>query len=418
MTGRKYNVYSLLIFIYTLFLFKLTGGLTDSYSTTSYAFSYLEYGLASRMLLSTVYDLFCRIIPDLRTAAGCLYFMIAINIVMYFTFWRFGRYIRSKITDEVRNRAFSILYLLGMMIVCVSFSSLSNFGKTDSFLFICTIIQTYLLIEEKHEWLIIPLNILQVCTHEGFLCMTACVNNAILAYNIARSQNKRKYILLLAGSLVSICAPAVYFVFFKDHGTYEQFVSAFKYASSLNYRGSVHSNYIAQRLGMDVPEGYAVIKDAEYKEKEMIELPVFLCTWFLPYILICLKFIKNIFRLEKRKGTYIGMGLIVILLIMVEFIIFCDFGRYFVWYVYSFVMLMSFLAVKDKAAGNALASTVDRRDIIYYLLALFTLLSLPYGSSFISIPTSLIAGKIQELFKAKTTLPLPEFDITRKGGLM
>lgn len=318
----------------------------DSYSTTSYAFSYLKYGLSSRMLLGTVYDLFCKVFPFMYSWQGLFAFMLLLALGFAFTLYKFADYVLCKFNDSGIRRNILCISALAFMWLIPSYIAGQNFGKTDTFIFIINIIQAYLLIENKHEWFVPLLSLLGVLTHEGYLCMTAPVIIAIQVYKAVKAPKDRKlyYWLLFALNLILICAPAVYFVFFKAQGNEQMWIDAYNVSAYLNSEGGVHNGYISQRLNYAPGFTKGTSKDALLKANEIKETPIFLIL-FSPVIYRFIKAIKEYFRIEK-KGLTIVLLLIGPVLIGVEFYIFCDFGRYVTWLIFYYFILYLFVVSK------------------------------------------------------------------------
>lgn len=360
-------------------IFRLSSGFfnVDNYSTTSYAFSYLTYGISSRMLLGTIYDVICKVCPPFLSWWGCFIFMMFIAILFIFILIKFVLFAldKTQIGSKAR-KAFLCFSTLCLMWLIPSYLAGQNFGKTDTFIFIVNILQVYLILKGKCEWAVPLLSLLGVCTHEGYLCMTACVSIALLLYKAVTNERKLYYWSLFALNLVAICAPAVYFVFFKTKGDEEQWLSAFALAKSLNKEGSVHIGYVSQRLNYSPEFTKGTSNDANLKAKQIKQIPFFLLL-IIPTLRRFFKTIKESFTI-KRKGLLWAMLLIAPALIFVEFYIFCDFGRYVTWLIFYYFMLGIFFVATFPSQEIGEIYVMKNKQLltnVFYICLLTPLLS-------------------------------------------
>lgn len=366
-------------------LFTMLTRIVSTYSTTSYAFSYQIDGFGSRMLLGSIYRALCDVFPSLYSPDGCFWFMLVLALISAVMLTWFGVYLSRK----VKNRNFDYFLAIGIFIVNVSFLGGENLGKTDSFLFIINILQLLLLLKGKGEWLIPLMSILGVMTHEGYLCMTAPISICLLLYKAINCREKRGYYILLSvANIFAIVLPAVYFVFLKTPGTQEMWNVAYERAAQLNEHGWVHQTYVDQRVGF---AGSQVANDSIYKERAIKQLPIFLIT-FIPILYPFLKMgIKGI-KTKKTRATSLYCVLITFVLILVEFIVFCDFGRYFVWLIFCFTLIFGYIAVNNQKFKEILIDAYDLNKVNKIGIVLFMLLFTPFMSSSYNLLLNILIG--------------------------
>ena len=349
-----------------------------NYSTTSYAFSYLKYGFNSRMFLGTIYQLIGLIFPSIISWKGCYCFMLIILALFDLSFLLFVEYIINKTCLSNRINIYCVS-LLTMLIMILSYSYGSNFGKPDTFLFMLSFIQIYLIVEEKHEFLVPLLSILQVMTHEGFLCMIANVSICLLAYKALTKktkEEKRKYWILFAVNMICICSFAIYFVFFKISGNAKLYEQAVKDSALLNRVGSVHYEYVAQRI--NYLESVPSAGTSYFKNKEISQTPIFLIL-FSPVLIF---YLFNLFRTVKNNEHSIGTLVIYaigIILIIPEFILFCDYPRYFTWIIFFTFVYVGILSLNSTLESKRNVSKAT--TIMIVLIIIYSLLFIPLESS-------------------------------------
>ena len=141
-------------------------------------------------------------------------------------------------------------------------------------------------------------------------------------------------------------------------GTVECYNEAYELAKTLQKDGTIHYNLLYMMSGYQ-PDQAPVINDAGFVEENMKELPVFLVV-FIPAFYIFGRAIVNMFKgIEKNHlGIHITAVILGPALIAVEYMKYCDYGRYIWWLVfYFFTTFLSFIVLEDKGANNAISKT-------------------------------------------------------------
>ena len=373
----------------------------DCYSTTLLSFNYFDYGFGSRMLIGTMYALLCKILPCAYGYKGAFWFMMFFALVMAITLIVFAVYLIGKLPKEKTAVKQGVASFTSLALVWLIISNMigQNFGKPDALIIAVNVLQVYLLLENKKEWLVPLLSLVGVCCHEGYLCMTACVSIGLLLYKAVRCTKKEKlyYWGLFVANLVLICGPAVYFVFFKPQLTH-LWDTALAVSKGLSLNKGVHIELIAQRLNAPIPESIdmtSVITDAEFKLAELKETPVFIIL-ALPALIRFVTLIKALFKrkdgINRHTGLYIGLFAVGVILVAVEFYLFCDFGRYVGWLIFYFWIILTYIAIKEKNGEEAFALAYQHSEKGVVIRALALLPLLPLNSSYYSFISALIAG--------------------------
>ena len=361
---RDYRLFMLAFFLFLLYgvAIQLFSGwfLADSYVTTLLAFSYLSHGFFRRGLVGTLFDILCRILPAARSYRGAIWFMWGVNLLYFSALLSFSKCIFGKLREKAvyKGAFFFALVCFAFMIptVCVRSGAL---GRADLLQIILCLLQIYLLIEMKLEWLTVPMTAINVMFHEGYVLMTFCAVLIVLLYRALNTEGKRKkYWVLFALHIAVLLAVSVLSLVCTRAGSPEGYEKALASAQSLNAQGNVHWNLLYMMSGY-TPENAAIIDDNRFVLEGRRELPFFLVC-FIPAFLVFGKAIVNLFKQAggKKCGTHITAVLLGPVLIGVEYLKYCDYGRYILWLVfYFFVVFLSFAAMNDEGAEGALSKS-------------------------------------------------------------
>ena len=342
----------------------------DSYCTTLLAFSYQKYGFVRRGLLGSIYQLFCSWFPGLLNDKGAFGFMCGMTILYWGALVLFCKQAVNRTVERKNQRClfFFLLFFMEFLIPTAFFAG-GAFGRADLCQMVICLLQIYLIIERRMEWLTIPLTSVNVLFHEGYLCMTFAAVLIILIYRLAKDEGaKRKYLWLLIGNIIAMAIPAVISVACSRNGTIEEYEQAYAVAESLNSSGAVHYNLLSTMCGYE--QNVILTDDSIFKSRELLETPVFLVI-FLPVLIAYGKFIVGLFRhlQGKKKGVYLWLLLLGPALISVEFIVFCDFGRYVCWLCfYYFASFISLYSMGDEALALTVTQMLDGKKRYIFLI--------------------------------------------------
>ena len=401
--GRN-KIFDTLLFLLAFAIFWCYGvyyrrfweGSAGSYVTTLLAFSYLDNGFCRRGLIGTLFSVIYKIFPAEKTALGATRFMWGMSVVYSASLILFFRWICSKIKDEKVYRG---AYIFG--VICFAFLIPTAcfqggaFGRADLLQMAVCLLQVYLLVERKCEWLTIPLTAVNVLFHEGYVLMTFGSVLIVLLYRAICTEGAHRKYWLLFGLNIAVCGimSVLSLKGGNKAGTPESFAASSALAKLLNEYGSVHYNLLYMMAGYQ-PENAPVINDANFVNFQLRELPVFLVC-FIPAFLVFGRGIVNLLRGTngKKIGLYITAVLLGPALIAVEYIKYCDYGRYIVWIVfYFFVMFLAFAAMDDEKAKNALSVSFGYKNFTALLIVILMMIYQPIPICGFTQVSSQLAG--------------------------
>ena len=311
-TLRKYNSNKTFLIVMAIFMclmsFRFFAKELSSFNVTLYAFNY-SYGFMSRGLIGTIWRGIDNILPgDQMTHEALFIFSAIITVIYILVMFVFFCVIIKKCSDkDMRNIRYLIL-LLSIFAIPI-FGTRSNFGRIDLFLFIIVYICLICIINEKAEWICIPLVIVAECIHQGFVFMNINIILVLFFYKIMKRTGKerRKYIIYFALTLICASVFFLYFEFFTQidgESIYEEIVST---AKSLSYSGEAYSKMLVQHeiLGQGV-----WMDEWRFHKANFVDVPIFVIL-FLPYLIIgddVLVAVHDCGRLDVR-GVRAGRGL-------------------------------------------------------------------------------------------------------------
>ena len=347
------------VFLFILAIFaalvavRFFDGEINAQDTTIYAFNY-GYGFISRGLMGSILCLL-----DSLTAADLMNYetIYAISIagtagffVSLFAFYR----ALLKTCDANKYRLMQLLIVAVSIYAFPEFVSYENFGRVDVFLAILMLIGMTTLVTEKAEWLIVPLCIVGMLLHQGFIFMNINILLVGLFYKMLlgeEAKSRRYYGILFAVTLTVCSALFIYFEFFSHvNGTdiYDT-VKAMARQLSADGRqyapGIINHEILGEGVFMD-EWPYHVINYAETAEFVIL---------FLPYIVIAWRFCRNLVRSAgdmRHRLAYLAIALGAWTVIP-EMVLKIDYGRYVyeIVFYYLAVVMMVMTFEKTKEAG-------------------------------------------------------------------
>ena len=367
----------------------------STYNTTLFALSY-DYGFISRGFMGSVFNFVGDLLPwDIHNYMGVYNFNGFFTIVYYLVLFWFYKVCLDHCKDEnKRNLKYLIVFL--SLFAFTMWTTTINFGRLDLYLFIFMLISVILIIEEKHEWLIIPIGIICTCIHQGYVFTNANTILVLLLYKIllGNPKNRKKYVAIFLLYFLSISALFLYFEFFS-HVNGEAIVAEVKAAAkALSKSGKTYNPSIINHeiLGLDVTED-----ELEYHIENAREFPVF-CVLFSPYIFFGFRFfIKLVLdkaaSLEKRFAyfAFLAGGLTM----LPQFLLKVDYGRYMFNLIFYYVsLLIVALAMKDRTIENhleTLKGELKKLTPLTFVWFLYPFLLTPFRAVAISYPIKKLA---------------------------
>ena len=326
--------------------------------TTVFAFSY-KYGFISRGLLGTIWQGLNAILPiDIMNFESIYAFTFILTIGFYMVFlWFF--YTCLTLCNEKDERNVQHLACFLAVFSFPMFVTTENFGRTDEYLMIMTVICCILIVKEKLEWLVVPLTTICVVMHHGYVFMYLNIILVLFFYKIMFNEAKRKkYIILFALTFIIGSAFFLYFEFFshpEGANAYKEIVALSK---QLAQDGKSYSTSMVKHeiLGEDVFE-----YEWKFHLINYYSTPVALVI-YLPYLMIGIPFFVRLFKGKNLKEKLVYLAVAVGSLTTIpQFILKVDFGRYFyAVFFYYIAIVMCLIAMKDKHVIGQLEDSIER----------------------------------------------------------
>ncbi len=388
-TEKKNN----LRFIVAMALFAIVVGIRyfehgiNAQDTTAFAFSY-KYGFISRAFMGTFLQILDNIFPqNLMSYKGIYYLSYIATIVLIIMLLVLFYCILRKIDSNYRKYAEMIMVFIAINAFPM-YLTIDNFGRLDVYLTIIMLLSVLLMVEEKLEWLIVPLSILAMLIHHGYVFMNINIILVFLLYKAFRHEgNKRKYYLSLF--IITFLAVSVLFIYFEmfSHIRGEAiYKEVYENAASLSVDGnSVNDSLLKHEiLGLDVYDD-----EYSYRRLNQVEFPKYFIL-FSPIIIAAGLFIKNIMCETKEYRTKF-MHIVILLggvTVLPEMILKVDYGRYafalILYYALALILLLSFNDVEVKRVITAFGDKYNKEKWIIPTLMLYAMLFVPYRAVRIS----------------------------------
>ena len=358
------------------------------YNTTLFAMNY-DYGFISRGFLGTFWKALDSILPyDLMTYTA-VYNFTGLCTVIYFLclFWFYRSAMKHSADSDKRNMQHLIVFL--SVFAFPMFVGKAMFGRLDVYLFIFMLIGMVLILEETCEWLIIPMGIICMCIHQGFVFTNANTLLVMLFYKIllGKPEKRKKYIAIFSLFFVTISILFLYFEFFS-HVNGEAIVEEVKAnAKLLSQTGTMYNPSIINHeiLGKDV-----FLDEIKYHNYNMQDFPVFIVL-FAPYIYYGFKFF---FHLVKDKTSTAVTRLVYFAFLMggatmiPQFLLKVDYGRYMFHLIFYYVsLLIAAMAMGDKKIGtdlDSLKAELKKISPLTFIWFMYPLLLTPFKDVTIS----------------------------------
>ncbi len=358
------------------------------YNTTLFAMSY-RYGFISRGLLGTYWLTMDRLLPfSIMNYRAVYWFSLAVTV--FYLLLQMYFFIRCvKKAKEKNYGSMCQLILLLMAFVMPMYIGSQMFGRLDIYLYILTLAALLLLLEEKWEWLIVPIGIVAMLIHQGFVFTNANLILVPMFFEILMTQDRKKrkkYIWIGGVFFLTISVLFLYFEFFSHSNGAQYYEEIIANAKALSFDGeSFNVSLISHEiLGEDVYE-----LETLYRSYNRIEFPTALLL-FSPYIMIFIHYIYILLKgkkpLEFLAYAAIPLGIVTII---PEMILKVDYGRYaFGTVYYILTMLLFFMAKGDGEVERAVSLeklSIKKWNPIPYTLLIYVLFLVPFWDNLISI---------------------------------
>ena len=374
------------------------------YNSTILAFSY-KYGFISRGLAGTIYQWIDSILPvNMIDYAMVLRFTLIVTLAFYVLFFAFCYQCMKRCQEEYLGR-FLYLILFYAVFVVSMFAYKRNFGRLDLYLMALTVIGTMCLIAKKAEWLIVPLSMISVMYHQGYVFMFYNILLALLVYRLLSEKEKKAriyYGIILLVSLIGCSALFLWFEFFShtDGVRYVDEIIANAKAMTKPFNGMTYHDTLIDHeiLGID-------LSDVEYPYRVMnwIEIPFFIAI-ISPYIVLAVKLFRRILARAQGKTERLKYGFLAIAAgtLLPLFLMKCDYARWvFALISYYCMIFLALVAMEDQIVAEELTgifTEIKEKYPFAILLLLLPALLTPFWDVHINGLLRGISNPINETF--------------------
>lgn len=374
------------------------------YNSTILAFSY-KYGFISRGLAGTIYQWIDHILPvNMIDYAMVLRFTLIVTLAFYVLFFAFCYQCMKRCQEEYLGR-FLYLILFYAVFVVSMFAYKRNFGRLDLYLMALTVIGTMCLIAKKAEWLIVPLSMISVMYHQGYVFMFYNILLALLVYRLLSEKEKKAriyYGVILLVSLIGCSALFLWFEFFShtDGVRYVDEIIANAKAMTKPFNGMTYHDTLIDHeiLGID-------LSDVEYPYRVMnwIEIPFFIAI-ISPYIVLAVKLFRRILARAQGKTERLKYGFLAIAAgtLLPLFLMKCDYARWvFALISYYCMIFLALVAMGDRIVAEELTgifTEIKEKYPFAILLLLLPALLTPFWDVHINGLLRAISNPINETF--------------------
>lgn len=374
------------------------------YNSTILAFSY-KYGFISRGLAGTIYQWIDSILPvNMIDYAMVLRFTLIVTLAFYVLFFAFCYQCMKRCQEEYLGR-FLYLILFYAVFVVSMFAYKRNFGRLDLYMMALTVIGTMCLIAKKAEWLIVPLSMISVMYHQGYVFMFYNILLALLVYRLLSEKEKKAriyYGVILLVSLIGCSALFLWFEFFShtDGVRYVDEIIANAKAMTKPFNGMTYHDTLIDHeiLGID-------LSDVEYPYRVMnwIEIPFFIAI-ISPYIVLAVKLFRRILARAQGKTERLKYGFLAIAAgtLLPLFLMKCDYARWvFALISYYCMIFLALVAMGDRIVAEELTgifTEIKEKYPFAILLLLLPALLTPFWDVHINGLLRGISNPINETF--------------------
>lgn len=374
------------------------------YNSTILAFSY-KYGFISRGLAGTIYQWIDSILPvNMIDYDMVLKFTLIVTLAFYVLFFVFCYQCMKRCQEKYLGR-FQYLILFYAVFVVSMFAYKRNFGRLDLYLMALTVIGTMCLMAKKAEWLIVPLSMISVMYHQGYVFMFYNILLALLVYRLLSEKEKKAriyYGVILLVSLIGCSALFLWFEFFShtDGARHVDEIIANAKAMTKPFNGMTYHDTLIDHeiLGID-------LSDVEYPYRVMnwIEIPFFIAI-ISPYIVLVVKLFQRILGRAQGKADRLKYGFLAIAAgtLLPLFLMKCDYARWiFALISYYCMIFLALVAMGDRIVAEELTGLfgeIKEKYPFAILLLLLPALLTPFWDVHINGLLRGISNPINETF--------------------
>ena len=376
------------------------------YNSTILAFSY-KYGFISRGLAGTIYQWIDHILPvNMIDYAMVLRFTLIVTLAFYVLFFAFCYQCMKRCQEEYLGR-FLYLILFYAVFVVSMFAYKRNFGRLDLYLMALTVIGTMCLIAKKAEWLIVPLSMISVMYHQGYVFMFYNILLALLVYRLLSEKEKKAriyYGVILLVSLIGCSALFLWFEFFShtDGVRYVDEIIANAKAMTKPFNGMTYHDTLIDHEPCYNPERpYSSVFVGRRKEQAYQHS----MEWIIErYIVLAVKLFRRILARAQGKTERLKYGFLAIAAgtLLPLFLMKCDYARWvFALISYYCMIFLALVAMGDRIVAEELTgifTEIKEKYPFAILLLLLPALLTPFWDVHINGLLRGISNPINETF--------------------
>lgn len=367
----------------------------EFYNTTLFALSY-RYGFISRGFLGTMWELLDGLLPiSLMSYRAVYVFHIGVSIVYELVVLLFFATCYRTCREHQKPMMRYLICFLAVFAYPM-FLSEEMFGRLDVYLYILVLIGVICILREKCEWLVLPIGLVCILIHQGFVFINANIILVLLLYKAITNEAKRKkYVMLFFAFFLLISAFFCYFEFFSHANGTDIADEIVTNAKLLSEDGESYNETIVRHeiLGEDV-----FLDEMKYHIYNYKDFPIFLIL-FAPYLAMGLHFfVKLIRNNEKWNRLNYLMILLGAVAILPQMILKVDYGRYmFSTLFYYILVVMVIFAMGDVRVALQLENTkqaIKRRTTVPMVLLVYPVFLTPFYDVIISGPVHWLSEQI------------------------
>ena len=333
---KKVNKFMVGLSFFYLAVFLMTyNAKMTIYNSTLLAFSY-KYGMIPRAFVGTVYAGIDAVLPINMYSYAMAMRFIEVCTGLFFLLMLWIARKSLLLVGEKQFRSVGVLWIVYGILFVSMFSSKYNFGRVDLFMLLIDAIALCLLILKKGEWLIVPLSVIGVMIHEGFVFMYFSTILVILFYRFWKTEEKIKYGCIFGLSFVGASLMFLYFHFFMSPVDTKTYLEIYRLARDLSAEGHPHVSLLSAEL---LCVNLADIEVAFHKEN-FVQFPFFLII-ISPLILFSVRLFRSLQQsVSKLEDKLVYLAVMIGWMTLIpNFALKVDYGRW-VFAAFSYFMLV------------------------------------------------------------------------------
>lgn len=376
-------------------------------NTTMLAFTY-EYGFISRGFVGTVFQTVVNLLPNMdfkyeavMNFTKCVTAVYFVTILAFFSFClkKTGQLANSFEMKKHHYQYFMALYV----IFAIPFSVANyNFGRTDIWLIVISLICVISIISEKYEWIVIPLCAIAIMIHQGFAFMFMNTILILLFYKILSyaGAKRRKYIIIFAVCIFVSASLFFWFELFSHTNGDNIYEEMLNMAYTLSRDGkSIHQDVLDKEiLGIDLTS-----REVTLHLQNFVQFPIYIVL-MLPYLISAFYFFKGVIKeatekKDKVKYLFVAIGSLTVIPLLVMKV---DYGRWMMAVChYYLITLLALVAAGDNLIMKHIESTISwlkQKSGLAVILVVYPILLQPFHDVSICKLTAKIGGIINDMW--------------------